>query len=76
MSVFLRCAICDRQQAAGIVSGAGWKTVELPAGVTVEHRAVKGGTARACPSCVGSNSDWQGAVFASLGVDGGMSRAV
>lgn len=72
MSLFLRCAICDRQQASGLLSGAGWKTVELPSGAAVDHPAAKNGTARVCPSCSGSNGDYEHAVLASLGLGGGL----
>ena len=67
--LYLRCAICSRQQADGLISSAMWGRLELPAGVEVEHPALKGSTLRACPSCVSRRPDWQDQVLAALGVD-------
>jgi hypothetical protein len=66
--LYLRCVICSRQQAEGLISGAGWGRLELPPGVEVDHPALAGSTLRACPSCVGGNPDWQSRVLTSLGV--------
>jgi hypothetical protein len=66
--LYLRCVLCSRQQADGLLSGAGWGRLELPVGAVVHHPAVKGSTARACPSCMSSNHDWQEHVLATLGL--------
>jgi len=65
--LYLRCAICARQQADGLLSGAAWGRVELPPGATVEHPALRDSTLRACPSC-SSEPDWQNRLLSSLGV--------
>jgi hypothetical protein len=66
--LYLRCAICSRQQADGLISGAMWGRLELPAGVAVEHPALRGSTLRACPSCIERQPDWQERVLAALGL--------
>ena len=55
--LYLRCAFCDRQQADGLISGAAWGRLELPAGTVVAHPALKGTTLRACPNCVGQRDE-------------------
>jgi hypothetical protein len=64
--LYLRCVICSRQQADGLLSGAAWGRLELPADAVVHHPAVHNGTARACPSCV--SPGWEERVLASLGL--------
>jgi hypothetical protein len=66
--LYLRCVICSRQQADGLISSASWGRLELPPDAEVEHPALKGATLRACPSCVGGDPDWQNRVLSSLGV--------
>ena len=66
--LYLRCVICSRQQADGLISGASWGRLELPPHAEVEHPALKGSTLRACPSCIGGDPDWQTRVLASLGI--------
>jgi hypothetical protein len=66
--LYLRCVICSRQQADGLISGASWGRLELPAGTDVDHPAFKDSTLRACPSCIGGDPDWQNRVLSSLGV--------
>lgn len=67
--LYLRCAICSRQQADGLISSASWGRLELPPGVEVDHPALKGSTLRACPSCVGRQPDWQEHLLVALGVE-------
>jgi hypothetical protein len=67
--LYLRCAICDRQQAEGIISSAAWGRLELANGVQVEHPALKGLTLRACPTCVERHPDWKDQALAALGLD-------
>lgn len=67
--LYLRCAICSRQQADGLISNAMWGRLELPPGVEVDHPALKGSTLRACPSCVSHEPDWQGHLLIALGVE-------
>jgi hypothetical protein len=75
--LYLRCAICSRQQADGLISSAAWGRLELPPGVEVEHPALKGSVFRACPTCVSRHPDWQQQLLASLGLlgDFGLRRA-
>lgn len=67
--LYLRCAICSRQQADGLISSASWGRLELPPGVEVDHPALKGSTLRACPSCVGRQPDWQEHLLVALGIE-------
>jgi hypothetical protein len=75
--LYLRCVICSRQQAEGLLSGAAWGRLELPAGAVVHHPAVRGSTVRACPSC-SSDPKWQDSVLAAFGLasSGGFSIRV
>ncbi len=74
MALYLHCAICSRKQAEGLLSGAAWGRVELPPGSTVDHPAVRGSSARACPTCVGQYPDWQDRALTSLGLTGGLGQ--
>lgn len=69
--LYLRCAICDRQQADGLISGAAWGRLELANGVVVDHPALKGLMLRACPHCVGRHPDWKERALGALGLDAG-----
>jgi hypothetical protein len=73
--LYLRCAICSRQQAEGLLSGAAWGRLELPPGVVIEHVALRDSTLRACPSCA-SEPGWQERLLASLGLGHGFSLRV
>ena len=66
--LYLRCVICSRQQAEGLLSGAAWGRLELPAGAAVDHPALVGSALRACPSCCSDHPDWQQRVLSSLGI--------
>lgn len=66
--LYLRCVICSRQQADGLISGAMWGRLDLPAGHAVHHPALNGSTLRACPSCVQREPDWQERTLVALGV--------
>jgi hypothetical protein len=76
--LYLRCVLCSRQQADGLISGAAWGRLELPVDAVVHHPAVKDATARACPSCVSGNPDWQHRALSVLGLapNVGFSRRV
>jgi hypothetical protein len=67
--LYLVCAICDRRQADGLISGAAWGRTELPPGTAIEHPAVKGTMVLACPSCVGEHASWAERALAALGVN-------
>ena len=67
--LYLRCAICDRQQADGLISGAAWGRLELANGVEAEHPALKGMALRACPNCIGRHPDWKERALNALGLD-------
>ncbi len=60
--------MCSRQQADGLISGAAWGRLELPAGLEVEHPALKGSTFRCCPACVQRHPSWEDELLTSLGV--------
>jgi len=66
--LYLRCALCSRQQADGLISGAAWGRLELPAGLEVEHPALKGSTFRCCPACIVRHPSWEDELLTSLGV--------
>jgi pyruvate dehydrogenase complex dehydrogenase (E1) component len=66
--LYLRCVICSRQQAEGLISGAAWGRLELPGDAVVHHPGVSGSLARVCPSCVSSHPDWQARVLSNLGL--------
>ena len=66
--LYLRCVICSRQQADGLISGAAWGRRELPAHAQVDHPALVGSALRACPSCIGGDPHWQNRVLTSLGI--------
>jgi hypothetical protein len=66
--LYLRCVICSRQQAEGLLSGAAWGRLELPMDAVVHHPAVHNRTARACPSCVSKDAEWQSRVLNALGL--------
>jgi hypothetical protein len=66
--LYLRCVICDRQQADGLISGAAWGRLDLPVGTEIEHPALKGSAFRACPDCVQRHPDWQRELMVSLGL--------
>jgi len=69
--LYLRCAICSRQQAEGLISGAAWGRLELPPDAEIEHPALRGSTFRACPTCIGRHPDWQDQLLTSLGIASG-----
>jgi len=66
--LYLRCVICSTQQAEGLISGAAWGRLDLPAGAIVHHPGIRDATARACPACVSRNPDWQERVLVALGL--------
>ena len=68
--LYLLCVVCSRQQADGLISGAGWGRLELPPGSEVEHPALKGSMFRCCPTCVERHPDWQNNLLSSLGLGG------
>jgi hypothetical protein len=68
--LYLVCAICDRRQADGLLSGAAWGRAELPQGVAIEHPAVKGTTLLTCPTCVSKDPGWAQSAFGALEING------
>jgi hypothetical protein len=66
--LYLRCVICSRQQAGGLISSASWGLLELPAGTQLDHPALVGSAVRACPTCIGGDPHWQTRALASLGI--------
>jgi hypothetical protein len=67
--LYLVCAICDRRQADGLISGAAWARMELPPGAAIEHPAVKDTKLLACPSCVAGDPGWADSAFAAVGLN-------
>lgn len=63
--LFLRCLLCERQQADGLLSGATW--ARIPVTTSVEHPAVKEGVTRVCPWCQNADAGWRARVDAVLG---------
>ncbi len=47
--LYLRCVVCGRQQADGILSRSSWSHVSLS----------DGKNASACPECKDKHSDWE-----------------
>jgi hypothetical protein len=47
MALYLRCGLCGRQQADGLLSRGYWG-----------HLEVTEATLRACPTCKEQHSDW------------------
>jgi hypothetical protein len=72
--LYLRCVLCSRQQADGLISGAAWGRLELPVGLEVQHPALKGSTFRCCPSCIERHPGWEQELLTSLGVAENGSR--
>jgi hypothetical protein len=68
MALYLHCVICSRKQADGLISGAAWGRLELPAEALGEDIGANGSTLRACPSCVSENPNWHSRVLESLGI--------
>jgi len=66
--LYLRCVICSRQQADGLISGAAWGRLQLPVDAIVHHPGVHNATARACPACVSGHPDWQERALNTLGL--------
>jgi len=72
--LYLRCVLCSTQQADGLISGAAWGRLELPAGLDVEHPALKGSTFRCCPTCTKRHPGWQEELMKSLGLSSNGSQ--
>ena len=66
--LYLHCAICSRQQADGLISGAAWGRLELPPGAEIEHPALKGSMFRVCPTCMQRHPDWEESLLESFGL--------
>jgi hypothetical protein len=47
MALYLHCAICNRKQANGLISGTAWGRVEPPEPAL-----------RVCPSCMNAHPNW------------------
>jgi hypothetical protein len=53
--LYLRCGLCGRQQADGILSRGYWGHLELGGGNAL----------RACPTCKEEHADWESRLRAS-----------
>jgi len=70
----VRCAICSRQQADGLISSAAWGRLELPPGTEIEHPALKGSMFRVCPVCIQRHPHWEHDLLTSLGLESEPAR--
>ena len=68
MALYLHCAICNRKQADGIISGMAWGRLVLPESAKAEHPGLNGSTLRVCPTCMERHPDWESSLLASLGL--------
>jgi hypothetical protein len=66
--LYLRCAICSRQRADGLISSASWGKLDLPPGAEIEHPALKGSMFRVCPTCMERHPDWRESLLESFGL--------
>jgi hypothetical protein len=73
--LYLVCAICERRQADGLISGAAWGRTELPPGTAIEHPAVKESKLLTCPSCKERDPAWERAAFNAVGLNGSTPSA-
>jgi len=69
--LYLHCAMCDRKQADGLISGAAWGRYEVDPGVVRDHPALKGAALCVCPACLGRHPDWQERIASALGLGRG-----
>lgn len=67
--LYLHCALCDRKQADGLLSGAAWGRFEVGA-AAAGHRALNGTALRVCPTCAERHPDWRNRLATSLGLPG------
>jgi hypothetical protein len=68
--LYLHCALCDRKQAEGLLSGAAWARYDVDPAVVGDHPALKGTSLRVCPTCLGRHPDWQQRLASALGLAG------
>ena len=68
--LYLHCALCNRKQANGLLSGAAWGRLALPPGTAVDHPGLEGAELRVCPTCIDRHPDWSAELLRSLGVQG------
>jgi hypothetical protein len=73
--LYLHCAICDRKQADGLISGAAWGRFEVDPAHVGDHPSLKGNALRVCPTCVGRHPDWREQLRAALGLGSGPGAA-
>jgi hypothetical protein len=73
--LYLHCALCDRKQADGLISGAAWGRYEVDPALADGHPALKGSALRVCPTCVGRHPDWRERIATALGLSGGPASA-
>ena len=65
--LFLRCVLCGRQQADGLISRATWGHLPVPPQLDTPHASGREGMLRACPQCVDRHPDWRERLGALLG---------
>jgi hypothetical protein len=68
--LYLHCAMCDRKQADGLLSGAAWARYEVDPAAVRDHPGLNGTTLRVCPTCIGRHPDWRAELAAALGLGG------
>jgi hypothetical protein len=68
--LYLHCAICDRKQADGLISGAAWGRFEVADDTARDHPALRGTALRVCPTCIERHPDWLDRISTALGLGG------
>jgi len=68
--LYLHCAICDRKQAEGMLSGAAWGRYEVDPALVRDHPSLNGTALRVCPTCIGRHPDWQAQLRTAFGLGG------
>jgi hypothetical protein len=68
--LYLHCALCNRKQASGLLSGAAWGRLALPPGAAIDHPGLEGAELRVCPTCIDRHANWSAELLESLGVRG------
>ncbi len=68
--LYLHCALCNRKQANGLLSGAAWGRLALSTDTAIDHPGLEGAELRVCPTCIDRHPNWSAELLESLGVEG------
>ena len=71
--LYLRCVLCSRQTADGLLSRNAWGVLELPPSAEVARPDLRGAKLRACPACLQRRPDWQQRMLVVLGLGDGQA---